>query len=737
MKIEKDFSGNFFFSFSPAAAKAGEKEKREKVDLFSFFLFLSSSLSLSPQNLSHQNQPTTTNKKTNAPPPPTTNHHQPDGGVTKKISTLGKGFEKPEPGDEVTVHYVGTLAGSGEEFDSSRSRGQPFVFKLGQGQVIKGWDVGVATMKRGERSTLTIRAEYGYGEQGSPPKIPGGATLCFDVELLSWRSFKDVTGDGGVIKTTVAGTGGGWKAPSERDIVTVSYKLYEPLSAEAAAAAAAAAKKEKKKNKEEVEGDEEMKQDDEKEKVVLADEPHIAFELGDADSEARIPRGIVEAARTMKKGERATLKLSAAYGPKKDAAAAAETVAAEGEVELVSWEAVEEISPGLTKRTLVETESWTKPSPGSTVTVLLEGRFATEKDAKGRWVYPAAGAAGGEGGVFFPKREVEFVVDDEGVGKVAASSDDGGDKKGGAGDAPPSFALPIPEGLDDAVRHVAERERCVISCGPEHAFGAEGLGAIEGLPGSLPVPAGAGVEWELELVGLQKAKESWEMDEPEKIAAAESAKQAGNARFKAGKFAAAAKKYGRALNFVEYDSGFGAEAKAQAAELKKACNLNLAAARLRTKDWRGAVTAADKVLEKDGLNAKALYRRAQARLALQDFVEAERDARVALAEDAAAPDLRLLLARIKREAAAYDRKQAKTYSNLFGKMAAMEAAEERKKKKEEEKEKEGEKEKEKEEAKGGETVVEEEEKGAKEEEMAVEEEEKGAKEGEMVVEAAA
>ena len=106
--------------------------------------------------------------------------------------------------------------------------------------------------------------------------------------------------------------------------------------------------------------------------------------------------------------------------------------------------------------------------------------------------------------------------------------------------------------------------RCVISCDrPEHGFGADGLAAIEGLAGSLAVPGAGkdvGLEWELELVKLQKAKESWEMDEPEKIAAAEAAKQAGNARFKAGRFAAAAKKYGRALNFVEYDSGFGAEA---------------------------------------------------------------------------------------------------------------------------------------------------------------------------------
>ena len=202
----------------------------------------------------------------------------------------------------------------------------------------------------------------------------------------------------------------------------------------------------------------------------------------------------------------------------------------------------------------------------------------------------------------------------------------------------------------------------------------------------MAVPPNTELEWDVELVKLQKAKESWEMDEPEKIAAAETAKLAGNAKFKVGHFTAAIKKYSRALNFVEYDSGFGAEAKAQAAELKKACNLNLAAARLRTGDWRGVVTAADKVLERDGLNVKALFRRAQARLALQEFVEAERDARVALAEDPTAADLKALLAKIKKEAQAYDRKQAKQFSNLFGRMAAMEAAEEKKKKLKEEKE---------------------------------------------------
>eukprot|EP00978_Attheya_sp_CCMP212_P022170 scaffold65795_cov53-Attheya_sp.AAC.1 len=83
--------------------------------------------------------------------------------------------------------HVGTLEKDGSKFDSSRDRGKPFTFTIGQGQVIKGWDEGFASMKVGEQAVLTIRADYGYGPNGSPPKIPGGATLLFDVELLGFH----------------------------------------------------------------------------------------------------------------------------------------------------------------------------------------------------------------------------------------------------------------------------------------------------------------------------------------------------------------------------------------------------------------------------------------------------------------------------------------------------------------------------------------------------------------------
>jgi FKBP-type peptidyl-prolyl cis-trans isomerase len=196
------------------------------------------------------------------------------GAVKKKIITKGSGWEMPKKGADVSVHYVGTLL-DGSKFDSSRDRGDPFNFKLGQGAVIKGWDKGVATMKKGEKSLFTIAASHAYGESGSPPKIPANATLQFEIELLSWTSEEDVT-TGGEVKKTVVQEGKGWEKPDELAKCTVKYSCKV--------------------------GDK---------YVIGGDTPAEAtLDLASVD----VPEGVVEALKKMKKGERASVRVASEYG---------------------------------------------------------------------------------------------------------------------------------------------------------------------------------------------------------------------------------------------------------------------------------------------------------------------------------------------------------------------------------------------------------------------------------------
>ncbi|MFH4977637.1 hypothetical protein AB6A40_004346 [Gnathostoma spinigerum] len=138
-----------------------------------------------------------------------------NGGVLKKILREGTGELTPKKGDTVFVHYVGTLQENGEKFDSSRDRNDLFSFELGRGKVIKGWDLGVASMKKGELCMLTCKPEYAYGESGSPPKIPANATLNFEVELIKWHG-EDISPDrDGTITRSVIVEGEKYTSPAE------------------------------------------------------------------------------------------------------------------------------------------------------------------------------------------------------------------------------------------------------------------------------------------------------------------------------------------------------------------------------------------------------------------------------------------------------------------------------------------------------------------------------------------
>ncbi|XP_076127157.1 peptidyl-prolyl cis-trans isomerase FKBP4 isoform X1 [Alosa pseudoharengus] len=197
-----------------------------------------------------------------------------DGGVLKLLKKEGTGSEFPMTGDKVFVHYVGTLL-DGSKFDSSRDRGEKFSFELGKGQVIKAWDIGVATMRVGEVSQLICKPEYAYGAAGSPPKIPPNATLVFEVELFEFHG-EDISPDedGGIIRRILT-KGEGYSKPNEGAAVEVS-----------------------------IEGKFEDR---------VFDERELKFELGDADG-LDLPPAVEKALQNMEQGEEALLTVKPKYG---------------------------------------------------------------------------------------------------------------------------------------------------------------------------------------------------------------------------------------------------------------------------------------------------------------------------------------------------------------------------------------------------------------------------------------
>lgn len=103
--------------------------------------------------------------------------------VTTEHTVQNSCARKTQRGDSISVHYRGTLAADGSEFDASYNRGKPLDFTVGKGQVIRGWDEGLLDMCIGDKRTLTIPPEFGYGERAMGP-IPAGSTLVFETELV-------------------------------------------------------------------------------------------------------------------------------------------------------------------------------------------------------------------------------------------------------------------------------------------------------------------------------------------------------------------------------------------------------------------------------------------------------------------------------------------------------------------------------------------------------------------------
>lgn len=216
------------------------------------------------------------------------------------------------------------------------------------------------------------------------------------------------------------------------------------------------------------------------------------------------------------------------------------------------------------------------------------------------------------------------------------------------------------EGFELAVMQMKKGETSIVTVDPKYAFGEEG---------NEKVPGHSAVIYEITLIDYVKAPEPWDLENPEKLESAVALKEKANGYFKSGNVSKAIKVWERAYQFIEFDDNYDAEQKKESTALKKSVDLNLAAAYLKLNKPMEARKSANKVLEKDPQNLKALYRRSQSFLDTGDWVEAEIDIKQGLALDSESTDFKLLQKRLKKSSAAAAKAEKDMWAAAFKKTA--------------------------------------------------------------------
>ncbi|UJR21012.1 hypothetical protein I4U23_024112 [Adineta vaga] len=387
-----------------------------------------------------------------------------DGGVLKEIIKEGHGDECASANDRVTVHYVGTLL-DGTKFDSSRDRNDKFQFNLGKGEVIKAWDIGVATMKRGEICRLTCKPEYAYGEKGSGDKIGPNATLIFEVELFDF--------------------------------------VGEDLS-------------------------------DDKDQSIIR--------------------------RTLRKGE-----------------------------------------------------GWAKPNEDASVEVMLKGTHDNK---------------------VFDERTVSFTIGE-------------------------GFIHNIPEGVEHALTKMTKNELARLTLKSKATTGVE----------KFNIPKNSTVQYDVTLLNFEKAKDSWQLSDAEKLEQCDVLKKRAAELFKDGHYRAAIKKYSTIASYLEAPNYSEEEDKKKAADFKLTAQSNIALCHLKLNEHAECLRACEKALELDAKNEKCLFRRGQSHLAMSNYEDALKDFQEVLKLNSSNSAAKQSIQTCRDQMKAYQQKEKQLYANIFAKMA--------------------------------------------------------------------